>query len=509
MKYKINFNKLLTILIFNLLILKSFNYQFQNSFCNNRIYSDISILTNEQINNLCSEILKDNRFILLITDKIKFDNELSYNNFSNYFFNTHCICNSIKCIYNIGINIYIQDEKVIISFGNKINEFFFKSQKVDFINLIINYLTKGELFNGVLISINLIRNVFPYSNKNDSNYINNNYSSDNTNYNSSSGINYFDVFLFIICIIIFIYLCYFFSQKKKDKKESIKEKDNHDEIHNHLSELENLIKEIRKSSPPIISIEKCIICMKEIIFIKKENSINSNYHNNSNIHYIEMSNLSNYDNELKYQINHYNNKNETNDTINTRFLCQHVYHTSCLNIHELNYCLMCINSNKLNNMNLDGKKTISNTHNKQVIDETHIKTFIQNLNLIYNQNSLTNYAKKYPVEFDTFNTTLLLNLTTCWGISILNPINYKVNNSFYANNNYNNNIDDNNNDNMIEYYQPPNYDELSSNVTARFGISNFQHSDNYDNVNYNNINVGNFGDDDFINNNNCDNRGTL
>ena len=62
---------------------------------------------------------------------------------------------------------------------------------------------------------------------------------------------------------------------------------------------------------------------------------------------------------------------------------------------------------------------------------------------------------------------------------------------------------------MIEYYQPPNYDELSSNVTARFGISNFQHSDNYDNVNYNNINVGNFGDDDFINNNNCDNRGTL
>ena len=97
--------------------------------------------------------------------------------------------------------------------------------------------------------------------------------------------------------------------------------------------------------------------MNEIIFIRNENSINSNYHNNSNIQYIEMSNLSNYDNEMKYQINN-NNKNETNDFLNTRFLCQHVYHISCLNLHELNYCLMYINSNLLNGVNFDGKKNI-------------------------------------------------------------------------------------------------------------------------------------------------------
>ena len=79
-------------------------------------------------------------------------------------------------------------------------------------------------------------------------------------------------------------------------------------------------------------------------------------------------------------------------------------------LHELN-------SNLINNINFDGKK-ISNSHNNQIIVETHIKTFIQNLNLIYNRISLTNYSKKYLTEFDTFNTTLLLNLTTYWNINI-------------------------------------------------------------------------------------------
>lgn len=138
--------------------------------------------------------------------------------------NTHCIYNSIKYIYNIGIKIYIKEEKVIISFGKKINDFLFKIQKVDFINLIFNYIKQRELFNGVLISINWIRNIYPYYNKNEKNYINNNYSHYNINYNSSSGINYFDIFLFVICIIIIIYLCYFFSQKKMKEKNQLKKK---------------------------------------------------------------------------------------------------------------------------------------------------------------------------------------------------------------------------------------------------------------------------------------------
>ena len=508
MKYKNYFIKLLSIVLFNILIPFSFSYENQNYFCNNKIYSDYINISNEQINNLCYEISKDDRFILLITDRIKYDNDYSYNNFSNYFFNSHCIYNSIKCIYNVGINIYIKDEKVIIIYGNKINEFF-KSQKDDFINLIIQNLKKRELFNGILKTINLFKNIYPYFNSNDNNYINDNYSNYNTNYNSNSGISKLDIFLFIICIIIVIYLCYLFYPKKNDRKKSIKEKDNYDEIHNHLCQLENLIKEIRKSSPPIISINKCIICMKEITFIRNENSINSNYHNNSNIQYIEMTNLSNNDNDIKYQINNYNNQNETKDNLNTRFSCQHVYHTSCLNLHKLTYCLMCINSNTLNNINIDGKKIISNTHNNQVIDETHIKTFIQNLNLIYNQISLTNYAKNYPTEFDTFNTTLLLNLTTCWGISILNPITYQVNNfNYYYDNNNNNNYIDNINDNIIDYYQPPNFEEFSGNITARFGNSIIQQSDNninFDEGDYNNINHRNSGDDDFNNNNNKNN----
>ena len=52
MKYKNKLINLLSILLFNLLISKSFSYHFQNYFCINRIYSDITNLTKKQINNL-------------------------------------------------------------------------------------------------------------------------------------------------------------------------------------------------------------------------------------------------------------------------------------------------------------------------------------------------------------------------------------------------------------------------------------------------------------------------
>ncbi len=54
---------------------------------------------------------------------------------------------------------------------------------------------------------------------------------------------------------------------------------------------------------------------------------------------------------------------------------------------------MCINLNLSNEINNNGRMTISNKHNTQVIDEGHIKTFIRNWNLIYKPNELNNYAQ--------------------------------------------------------------------------------------------------------------------
>ena len=152
---------------------------------------------------------------------------------------------------------------------------------------------------------------------------------------------------------------------------------------------------------------------------------------------------------------------------------------------------MCINLNLSNEINNNGRMTISNKHNTQVIDEGHIKTFIQNLNFIYNNNELNNYAQHYPTEFDTFNTTLLLSLTTCWGISMMAPMpTYQVNNYNYYGDNYNSNYNTNDNsDTVTGLYQPPNFEDHSGTATARFGNSIYLQGDNNNN--------GNFGDDNY------------
>ena len=493
-----NTYKLFLIFIFNIQIYFSLCYDTQYFFCNNRIYSDFSGLSYEQINNLCALIIKDDRFVVLLTDKITYQDDYSYTIFSENFFNTQCTYNSINCIYSFSISIYVKGGRVLISAGSNANKYVSQNQRMNIINSVLDYLKKGEYYTAISTTINLIRNVYPYSNNyNNNNNYPNNHSSNN------SGIGFFGILLIIICIIIIIYLCYYFTQKQEyEQQEQLINNNINDtscyEIHDHLSQLENLIKEIRKSSPPMISINKCIICMKEINYIT--NFPNQNY-NNQYPQYIEMGNFPTSESENNQNQNY--NQYESNDTLNTRFACQHVYHTSCLSSHGLNTCLMCINHNSSNEINNNGRIIIPNKHNNQVINEGHIKTFIQNLNLIYKQNELSNYAQQYPTEFDTFNTTLLLGLTTCWGISMMTTMpTYQVNNynyygdgnfnngnyGNYGNNNFNNGIDNNNNDTVTGLYQSPNYERHSGSSTARFGNSIYQQN--------NNVNEGNFGGDD-------------
>ena len=489
-------DKYLLIFLFNIFLPISICYESQYFFCNNRIYSDFSGLTYDEINNLCILITRDDRFVILLTNKITYPDDYSYTIFSENFLKTQCTYNSINCIYDFAITIYVKGGRVLISSGSTAKNYVSQNDRMSIINSIIDYLKRGEYYSAILNSINLIRNIYPYSN------MNNNYNNggNNNNYHrdeSSNGISFLTIFLIIICIGFVICLCYYFFQKKEEEEQIIDDNDiSSTEIHNHLSQLENLIKEIRKSSPPMISISKCIICMKEITY--NDNNINQTPQ------YIEMGNLN--DNNSSYQINNnINYQNESNDPLNTRFSCQHVYHTSCLTSHGVNYCLMCINNNSTNEINNNGRIIILNKHNKQVIDEGHIKTFIQNLNLIYNNNELNNYAQHYPTEFDTFNTTLLLGLTTCWGISMMAPMpTYQVNNYNYYGDNYNSNNNNNNynhdgnfgnyntNDNsdtVTGLYQPPNFEDHSGTATARFGNSIYLQGDNNNN--------GNFGDDNY------------
>jgi hypothetical protein len=137
------------------------------------------------------------------------------------------------------------------------------------------------------------------------------------------------------------------------------------------------------------------------------------------------------------------------------------------------------------------------------LNEENIVSFAKNLNLIYNKNELNVYIQNYPNEFDTFNTSLFLGLTSAWGIVattalLMNDYNYNNNYNEYNNNYNNNNYDNNNvdtiggmyNNNNINEYIPPNDINNMDIKSPNFGkFSN----------NNNNIYGTDFGEEDMNN----------
>ena len=205
-----NTYKLFLIFLFNIQIYFSLCYDTQYFFCNNRIYSDFSGLSYEQINNLCSLIIKDDRFVVLLTDKITYQDDYSYTIFSENFFNTQCIYNSINCIYSFAISIYVKGGRVLISAGTNAKKYVSQNQRMNIINSVIDYLKRGDYYIAISTTINLIRNIYPYSNNNNNNNYQNNHSS------NSGGIGFFGILLIIICIIInYISLLLFFSKTRR------------------------------------------------------------------------------------------------------------------------------------------------------------------------------------------------------------------------------------------------------------------------------------------------------
>ena len=127
----------------------------------------------------------------------------------------------------------------------------------------------------------------------------------------------------------------------------------------------------------------------------------------------------------------------TVETGNTRFACQHVYHTDCLSRYNLHCCLMC------KGLNDNASTIINNYHDSQVINEEQVKNFIKNLQNIYPPQELKIYAQRYPQEYNNFNDGLMLGLlASSWCMPPVVVVNngpgYGYNNDYggYNNNQY-------------------------------------------------------------------------
>ena len=174
------------------------------------------------------------------------------------------------------------------------------------------------------------------------------------------------------------------------------------------------------------------------------------------------------------------------ETGNTRFACQHVYHSACLSKYNLNSCLMC------KDIADNASVIVPNYHDSQVLSEEQVKNFIKNIQNIYPPRELRIYSQRYPQEYNNFNDGLMLGLlATSW---CMPPPVMIINNNPYG---YGYGMGYNNYEINNSNYNPPPPNYYDGNPNPDSAIGGFQSNNNnieMNDLNNNNNNIGgNFG----------------
>ena len=420
------------------------DYDSRYFYCNDRIYSDNNGLSQSEITSLCSKITSDDRYVILFTNRDRFSDEKSYQYNSEDFFSSHCLSNKYDCKYDFSICIYLWGGKVIITSGSKSKNIVTQNNRMNIINNMISYLKNGEYYTALNNALTEITKL----------YYQNGGQNTNTHIQRQGSHSTFAVFFFIILCLCCCLCCYFIYQNQQKSNQELTytqiveggniDNSNFDQslqIHNHLVALEKIIEEIKKSNPQIKETNQCLICMQPII-----NTVGA----------IE--------------------------TGNTRFACQHVYHTGCLSKYNLNCCLMCKDTSN------NASTIVANYHDSQVLTEEQVKNFIKNIQNIYPPKELRIYSQRYPQEYSNFNDGLMLGmLATTWcmppPVMIINnnPYGYGMGYNEYG---YNNN-----------YVPPPqNYYDGNPNPDSAIGGFQTNNNNNIEMTEINNNNAGgNFG----------------
>ena len=431
-----------------------FDYDSDDFYCNGRIYSDNKGLSQREITSLCSKITSDDRYVILFTNKDRFRDEKSYSYNSEDFFSSHCIANKIDCQYDFSICIYLWGGKVIITSGSKSKNIVTQNNRMNVINNMIPYLKKGEYYVAINNALTELTNLYY---KNSRNSEPNSHIQPRKESNNSAFIVIFFILLCLCCGIC----CYFIYRNQQKSNEELTytqiienqkvgsyNNSNFDQslqIHNHLVALEKIIEEIKRNNPQIKETNQCLICMQPII-----NTVGAV------------------------------------ETGNTRFACQHVYHSSCLSKYNLNSCLMC------KDIADNASVIVPNYHDSQVLSEEQVKNFIKNIQNIYPPRELRIYSQRYPQEYNNFNDGLMLGLlATSW---CMPPPVMIINNNPYG---YGYGMGYNNYEINNSNYNPPPPNYYDGNPNPDSAIGGFQSNNNnieMNDLNNNNNNIGgNFG----------------
>jgi len=373
--------------LIHLCILSDQKDKANNYFCLGKMFvSDDDISIND-INKICQRIQDENKIMILIREEIDIKGSLSssdyyYTKDSEEFFLKQCekIDKNI-CDQGYMISIYTEAKKIRITAGKISKNVINTEQRKKIIDSGKKYLSDKKYANGVITMIDLIQSFSPYIGPS------NNNTNITNNENKSSG-SFWIILIFVICPCL---CCFFFIYRHY---QTVGENDTHNhianEVHQHLNQLEILLTQVRSFSPPIMTIDICLICMNKIIL---GNNCNSN-------------------NPYSTTRSDMQNNLIIKDDLNTKYSCGHVYHNSCLSENKLSSCIMCPG-------NMHSSIVVPNNSCFHVIDENNVQNFIRNLNLIYDRYELEEYAKSYPNEYSNYNSTMVIGLASVWGVAAI------------------------------------------------------------------------------------------
>ena len=183
--------KFLYILIF------LFSSSYQYDYCNGRIYIDNNALSLKEISSLCEAILKDDRYVILITTVTQFVNSASFSERSEKFYNEHCNITKIKCEDNMAICIFLSSKEgekgtIRIISGANIKKKIDNNERQDIINRMVPLLRQNLYYDAIINAIKEISAYFTTS--------------------------YFKIFLFLIIIAIVLGIAYYFFFYRKQQR---------------------------------------------------------------------------------------------------------------------------------------------------------------------------------------------------------------------------------------------------------------------------------------------------
>ena len=344
-----------------------------NFYCYRRIFEDSSNLTALEINELCSLISKDDRFILRFPLKQFIDPSLYIRDNKEEFLTQCKSINSEFCNIGYAISLYNNDISTLSVYSKDYDD------KIDnFINTIKSDLYKDNSTQDIIKF--LIQSIIDINPSSSSHTID----IDNKTHPDSNNKNISNLNPLLLIIIILIPLCFIciviYSIAMLNRSEILFPPF---VIHDHLTKLMQCYREIAKKKINSIQFDKCTLCF---------NKITPHFHKMT----YEMKEMNKEEplmNSIEIPI----------DDMNIRFCCGHVYHNVCLHRSKIEKCLMC--DVKRDNAMI----TVNNTNSTQKITKKNIINLIMNLALIYDNNDLSYYNEIYRNEISKIKDEILLN----------------------------------------------------------------------------------------------------